>query len=301
MKKTTVLFCFSIFMLSSIQMSYASKKETEKKTMEESTYSLDFSAAGCSFSVEVNNIPILSLDLKNGQTGSVVPLNQGIFKSGTQELSLTINSLPGEQEKSYANASLKTKVVHDWNYKDRDKIKPILEAVLGVGAKTGTDIKGKTLPYTEKFKFQAEVPYVENTLDSAVNLLKIAKGDATVKAYIMKIHEEILAMIEKKEYDKLKTLSEANLSRIAKILYLSEEDKKNRADSLGNMFSENKFKATPIPSDAVVKYYAYGKLAQLENKNGENAFIFKGEDGTVMHLTFFFYLPEKDQTKMRIF
>lgn len=270
----------------------AVKKGGEVK--KETSYILNFSAVACPFSIKVNDMPVLELNLK-GQISSIIPINNTILRSGDQELSVTINPLKGEKIPSN-DASLKVYVTTSDEYRTSEE-KHSAEVDFGIDQKTGTNIKDKTLPYTKKLKFKAEVPYSINILDDAVNL----SGNPNVKELLMKTYKELLAMIENKEYDKIRLFFEPSESIIAKMLYLGEKEKKERIDGVIEDFSKNNFKAIPLSDDVVVKFYGFGKLARLENKDGSNALAFKNEKATFMTLDFLFYLPKSDTSKMKVF
>ncbi|WP_158799342.1 hypothetical protein [Pedobacter sp. L105] len=248
--------------------------------MIEPYYQIDFNAVGCKFEVRINDLSLLSLTI-NSQASTMIPLNSGIFRSGSQKLEIKIYPLEG-------NEFLHPQAAFDYKLK-------VFEVKSGFDLKES--IEGYKFPAVDTSKklksmehvqnFNAEVPY---TTDSWQNGVLLADVD-DINEKLKRAYSKLSSLIRNKEYDKLR-LEFANREKtMATSMYLSQEDSDARLNSLINDI-EAGFEVMPMDPTALINISGNGKLAAYKKLNGEPAFgLFNHKTGEELMLDLSFYIP----------
>ena len=235
--------------------------------MKQPYYMIDFSASACFFEIRVNDTPVLSMNIK-GQAATKIPINYAIFKSGKQEVSITMLPLLGsvqlqEESELYYNVQL-------FDINDDFKFK---EEFNGFRSKK-IDSK-KIIPTIKNISFfNAEIPYQLN------ELWKEGEDIKGIDDFEKKIRGAYLYLgnyIREGNYAFFKKAMAKREKNMATSMYLSSKESETRLNRLVYDF-ENGFTNMVIEKSAIVVHSAYGKKASLKKTNGESAFSFINDE-----------------------
>jgi len=137
--------------------------------------------------------------------------------------------------------------------------------------------------------FTAEVPY---KLDAWQNGKDIKVTDKNIMLKLRTAYNWITEIINTGNYDAFKKEIIKRESNMAVSMYLAQTEKDKRINDLIADFKSG-FKAMPLPADAILQVYGYGKVVALKKLNGESALYLenkKTEEEIMLDLTF--YIPQ---------
>jgi len=247
-------------------------------------YMLDFSASACMFDIRINDYPVLILNVE-GQVSTMLPINNAILESGEQNISARVMPVLGQHELD-PNAELKFDiklfdVANDFVFQkqfNEYKSEPVNEK------------KIPALNYESVF--WVDVPYKQDAWQNGQKLTDNKK----MRSELEIAYNQISDLIKSKNYDKFRQLLANREQNIAKSMYLSENEANARIDDLIEDF-ENGFNVMPLPNDAVMHIYAYGKVAALKKLNGESAlYLYSKKTQENLMLDISFYIPKGKNT-----
>lgn len=252
-------------------------------------YTIDFSASACNFEILINDIPVVSMEVK-GQVATNVPINYAIYKNGIQYITAKITPLLGELN-LHVEAGLKYNIrLFDVANNEFNFIEdfPIVEL-----PKVGKEQK---IPLsTESSEFSAEIPYSLTKWDGAENL----KDVVNIKEKLIASYNYLAELIKNEKYDEFVERIKNREKNMATSMYLSNSESNARINSLIDD-AKNGFKIMPLPQDTVMKFYGYGKLATFKKLNGEPAlFLYNSETQEELMIDQMFYIP-KGKTELEV-
>lgn len=251
-------------------------------------YMLDFSAFQCFFQIRVNDVEIFSFNVE-GQTSIDIPINQGILESGECTVEVKVFPLQGKtelHEKAYAKYKV---TVFDLSSGDFVFVEQFEEQ--------RTPPAQKAIPFTQVSSlFYAEVPYKIDAWQNGINLKDV---NFNLKEKLLQEYQKILNRIAEKQYSEIEELYRKKEENTATVMYLNEEEKKERMSKLFNDFSSG-FEPVPLSKDSFVEYSAYGKRVCLKNLDGLSALRLENketEEDLVLDIAF--YIP-KGKTEFEV-
>lgn len=257
--------------------------------IKEPYYTIDFSASACNFEILINDIPVISMEVK-GQVATNIPINYAIYKNGTQYIKARIMPLVGEINLDVV-ATLKYNVrlfdvannefnfIEDFPITELPKIE-----------------KEQKLPFiTNSTEFLAEIPYTLTKWNDAENLNDIED----IKEKLIASYNYLADLLKNEKYDEFVERIRIREKNMAISMYLSNAESNARINSLIND-AKNGFKIMPLPQDTVMKFYGYGKLATFKKLNGEPAlFLYNSETQEELMIDQMFYIP-KGKTEFEV-
>lgn len=249
---------------------------------------LDFGASACMFEIRINDYPVLAMNIE-GQVFSMLPINNAILESGEQKISASIMPVLGQHTLD-PNAELKFDVKlfdvsNDFVFQKQ------------FNAYKSEPLNEKKIPIlNHSSTFIAEVPYIQTAWQDGK---KLDPNNKKLRSELINAYNHIGDLIKKQNYNQFKQLLAKREQNIAKSMYLSVNEAKARMDDLIEDF-ENGFNVMPLPNDAVMHIYAYGKVAALKKINGESAlYLYSEKTQENLTIDISFYIP-KDKTTFEV-
>ena len=242
---------------------------------------IDFSASACTFEIRVNDVPVAGLSVE-GQAATAIPVNYAILQSGKQEISAKVLPLLG-------NVALDQKAELKFDFKlfdiDNDFV---FKKQFGEYRFPSVDKAQKLPVLTYNSFFQAEVPYRLNAWQNGENL----KDMKHLREKLREAYEDIKNLIDKGQYKLFKERIKIREHNMAVSMYLSQGESESRVEELIADFQSG-FKVMPVPEEAVLQQYAYGKVAALKKSNGESALYLKNpKTKEELMIDIAFYIPK---------
>ena len=269
MKFSIKIFILSVIMQSCIAQSnsYLTQIKQNKVMIKEPYYQIQFDAAACLFEIRVNDIPILTMNLR-GQASTGYPINNAISNTGLQEVTIKLLPLEGTtqlSEKAYLNYHIKLFDTYQ-GFKLVDRFE---------GFESKPVEKDQILPLIQgKSTFEAEVPYTLR------DLWKQGKNIKDIEDYTVKIknaYKRIANIIVEGKYDLFREKMEDREYNMATSMYLSATESKNRLDQMIEAF-KNGYNHVLFDENSVPILSAYGKKVSLKSLNGEPALSFGNKE-----------------------
>lgn len=250
--------------------------------MIEPYYQIDFNAVGCKFEVRVNDISLLSMTIEN-QAATMIPLNSGIARSGTQKLYVKISPPEGQE-------FLHPETVFKYDIKSFD---------VRYGFELKNTIEGHTFPKVDPAKklrfmeysqqFQAEVPYTIDTWQGGTLLADIDADELNER--LRRAYSRLATFIRNKDYNQLKRELERREQTMATSMYLGSEAMEARLNSLIEDIDAG-FQVMPMQPGVFLDLSGNGRLAAYRKLNGEPALtLFNHETGEELMLDLNFFIP----------
>ncbi len=247
-------------------------------------YVIEFKAFNCSFDIRVNDISILTLDVK-GQVATIIPVNNAILETGKQQVTYHILPLQGETALR-ENAEFSATV---WLY---DAGGAHIEEVESIDNTSFSMPKNESENLLQSYKgeitFEAIVPYRLNAWQNSADLTKIENLRTMVEAAYRKIE----ALISNGQYEAFAALLQQREDNMATCMYMSEEEKKERVTDLISTIKEHNLKVVPVSESDIMTFYGYGKIVTLLRPDGESALLLRAEDGREINLIIQFHLEQ---------
>lgn len=244
-------------------------------------YMINFNAAACLFEIRVNDIPVITLDIK-GQTATRIPINFAISKNGKQEVSVKVLPMSGNTQLSPKAELSYTIELYDVtnNFSFDSEYK---------GYKSPKIDKNKIIPVlTSKTAFDAEVPYQLKDWEDGQNLKDIDDLDLKIRNTYARLGK----LISDGNYDLFAKKMENREYNMATSMYLSPSESKARINGLITNFKSG-FDTMLLVQDSVTVLAAYGKKIALKKPNGEPALSFGNKElNEQIMLDIEFYLPK---------
>jgi hypothetical protein len=252
-------------------------------------YTIDFSASACNFEILINDIPVISMEVK-GQVATNVPINYAIYKNGAQYIKARIMPLAGEINLDTA-AALKYNVrlfdVFNNEFKFIEDF-PITEL-------PKVEKESKKPFITNSTEFSAEIPYSLTKWNDGEDLEDVNN----IKEKLIASYNYLSTLIKTEKYDEFVEKIKNREKNMATSMYLSNAESNARINSLIND-AKNGFKIMPLPQDTVMKFYGYGKLATFKKLNGEPAlYLYNAETSEELMIDQMFYIP-KGKTELEV-
>jgi len=252
-------------------------------------YVIDLRAVDCKIDIRINDVSVLSMTV-DGQTATMLPINNAIVKSGKQQVSHNILPLSGKTTlEDTVNFSASV-----WLY---DAGGDLIEKKEEISKFTMPENKtGFPLPaYKGEDVFYAEIPYKLNAWQNSQDLTKVEKLRELVDAAYRKTEE----LINNAQYNQLANMLQKREDNIAISLYLSESEKKGRMLDLIDIM-ETGFKNIPISEEDTMVIYGNDKLVALRKEDGKSALLLKNKyTGEELNLEIQFHL-EQDNNELTI-
>ncbi len=235
--------------------------------MKEPYYMIDFNAGACLFEIRVNDQPVLKMNLE-GQASTRIPINNAIFNSGKQEVSVKMLPLLGQTKfSSKAELSYSIKLfdtVNDFQYKEQ------YDGFESMKIESTT-----ALIITNTFFFNAEIPY------KLKDYWKDGGEIKDIEDYEKKIRRAylgIINLIKGEQFDLFSKKISDREYNIATSMYLSSNESNRRIQGLINdlnsgydyLLFEEEF-AIPVIS-------SYGKKIALKKIDGDPALGFGNKE-----------------------
>jgi len=273
-----------------------------KRYPNEPTYYIGMYSERCSFQVLINDMPIWSFFDQGGMSGTMMPINDMIFKSGQQTVTIkvyspvTINNVLAPTIGSNAQLQI-VLAVTDWNNKMPTKVINksliLLPVINGRAACEG-------LPYAEyATTFDLQVPYETKSWQGGVNLIK--EDSIVLQKEVLGIYEKVRSMWAKKDLIEILNFDKGVYTAAAQSLYRDTTTWKEYSNDMLKILNNKHFKMEPL-EHYVVNYYGNGKVVALERTdlwNRNSSALLKGytrEDGDERTETeaLYLYRPSKN-------
>jgi len=249
--------------------------------IEKPFYKISISASTCFFDVQINNVSLLSMNVK-GQLPITVPINYLILESGLQELSVKIMPTLGDAIiDEDANFSLILQLF------DSENVFQCIENVEKY--EIDKDKLKMGLPVIEhKIRFKAEMPYKLSAWQNSIDLKTISN----VREQIETFYNKIDSLIATKQYDAFIELMSERERNMAISMYLTDGESKSRMDGLIQDF-EDGFKLMSLSMDDFLIYYANDRVVKIVKKDLDSAIrFFSKETGEEMALDMLFHIKQ---------
>jgi len=219
-------------------------------------YLLDFSVTACRFILEINDLEILNLVVQDGMS-SMLPINHGIFTSGSQKVKIRLNAL--NDENFTLEGTTKFKIIE---YSAGHTL-----AFKNIITEFAPDLKdnGKKNAYEAQSSFNSIVPYEIASWRDGVNLMEVNKLDERLDGF----YSNIKSLFKRKDYQKIKEVFSKKENNIAAMMYLNQEQSDARLNSIfddmenGFEFDDN---AVAIPY-----FFKNGKVVSFRGPTGHPA------------------------------
>lgn len=227
-------------------------------------YSVQVYSNNCAFDLRINDMLAYKFFEPRGGFTGLVPLNDNILESGTQEITVHITPRPGEVQLSkYATFKIEVRL-----YTDVDD--PVLEykPVLTYELKVPEEGMPAT---TFKDSFIAEVPYKLEAWKNSKDLTKEKK----IEEEVYQLYKEFQTVIKNKDRRKMFDLAKKREKEVAQAFYFTEAGAKDRVYSI-NEAIDAAGKAVPLDGSRLV-FYGNGRVVNLERPNGDSALKFEIE------------------------
>jgi len=234
-------------------------------TLKEPYYMIEFSASAVMFEIRINDVPLLTLNVK-GQASTVVPMNYLILESGKQQLNITVLPVLGKMD-FIKNSSFRATV------KLFDVVNGFKFIEDSVNYKTPSIDEDKPIPvFNYQGVFYAEVPYKLVAWQNSTDLSEIED----LQGKVDKQYSHVEDIIKSQKYNSLRKMLEQRENNMAISMYLSEEEKNSRIDDLIKDI-ENGFVVVPRMLTDKLMIYGNNKLVSLKKENGSSALLLRNE------------------------
>lgn len=250
-------------------------------------YVIDFSAVNCMIDLRINDVSVLCMNIE-GQLSTIIPINNAILGSGKQQVSYNILPMIGKtslQDSTSFFASV-------WLY---DAGGELIEPQEEINNFKLPDMSTPLPAYKYENFFFADVPYQLEAWQNSQDL-----GDIrNLREVVDYAYRKIERLINSSQYNEFAALIEKRENNIAKCMYLSDEEKKERINELIGIISAG-FKIVPTSEKDIMVMYAYDKLVTLKKDDGNSALLLKNDrTGEMLNLELQFHL-EKDKNGLSI-
>lgn len=253
-------------------------------------YIIDFLAANCFIDIRVNDVSVFSSNLE-GQLDTGMPINYAILGAGEQRVNYTVLPLLGEtqlKETAYFSAAI---CLYDGNGDTIVKLEE-LDQYTTPQEKTGI------IPlYRHETVFNAPVPYHIEAWQNSTDLKDM--DVKTLRTMVENEFKKIERMFDSYQYMRFMDMIAKKEADTATSMYLTDNNKKERANSLLKLLQTG-FKVVPPSPEDLLMFYGYGKLVALKNKDGHSAFLLKDNTGQNLYIDLKFHLPKGSNELMII-
>lgn len=284
---------------------------TIKHYNDEPMYQLLITNNWCSSEILVNDIPVYK-NFKEPLTGPTVDINNYIFKSGVQTVTLRMFPVGKYKEDNIKEFIAGTGVsitVNEYNTrteKDKEIIKyttPIKTERDQYGQLQFEGI-GKTY-YEVSFTFEAKVPYEFNSLYKGQDLRRLKPEILEEK--VVDFYKNQWNMINEKKVDDYFSYLELKEKETCQSLFFKRLELEEILKSYLEAFTIPNYKLQPL-ENYKLKFYGNGKIVSLELESlegkmrGKSALWAKYDEGDGMmadYLKYYLYIPE-GETELKI-
>ncbi|MDR2275053.1 MAG: hypothetical protein LBF27_29355 [Sphingobacterium sp.] len=188
---------------------------------------------------------------------SILPINNGIFASGKQQLSITLSSL--DEKPFFLDPATKFRIM-EFDAQTTLEFKSIVKEL-----EPNLSNNGSYDRYTVKAEFEASVPYEINSLVKALPLIELDEIERKLSDYF----GYIKSLFQHKEYDKIRMEMQEKENNIATAMYLSPAESEARLNSIFDDM-ENGFE---LDGEALSFPYFFenGRIVSFRNYRGAPA------------------------------
>lgn len=322
--KNTILILISVLIFLSCKENNNTKKmsnltsknyietmiNSTKRFSYEPMYYLTYEQNVCYSEILVNDIPV-NKNFKEMADGGTVCINNYIFKSGIQKVTLKLYSIGKNKDFEFSTFTNETDMkieIEESDNKKRDlKGKQIVTYVTPL-AKHEADgyekirfiATGKDY-YEASFTFNATVPYEFNSVEKARDLGKWKKEILEEK--VVNFYKEQWNIINEKRIDDYFSYLELKEKETCQSEFSNKTELLENLEAYLDVFNNSTFKLEPL-EDYVLKLYGDGKIVCLELKSldkimrGKSALWGKYKDGESVrakYRKYYLYVPEGEE------
>jgi len=232
--------------------------------MEKPYYIIDFSAVNCMIDIRVNDVIILTLNVK-GQVSTILPINNAILESGEQQVTYRIMPLIGNINLDNSSGFSASVWLYNADGELVEKENEIISFTLP------HDDQETPLPqYKFEDTFYAQVPYTLNAWQNSMNLNRIKN----LRELVDFVYKKIERIINNAQYDQFAELIEKRENNMAICMYLSATEKTGRVKELVEIIQSG-FRIVPISEKDTMVIYGHGKLVSVKKANGASALLLR--------------------------
>ena len=230
----------------------------------EPTYYFSLYSNACSFQVLINDMPIWSFFKMGGMSGTMLPINAMVSKSGEQTVTIKVyppNGVNDELTKVIgSNAQMQIALaVTDWQNKMPMKV---INKILFLLPIVNGKLSCAGLPYFEyTVTFDLQVPYETISWNNGVNLAK--EDSSRLQKEVLYVYEKVWKMWSEKDLIKICNYTKSVYISGVQSQYRDMRIWKEYSDDLLKIINNKNFKMEPIEK-YTLKYYGNGKVVALE-------------------------------------
>ena len=221
----------------------------------------------CSFQVLINDMPIWSFFKEGGMSGTMLPINVMVSKSGQQTITIKVypsktpNKILGSVIDSNARLQISLSVT-DWKNKLPMKLINksliLLPVINGNAACVG-------LPYAVySTTFDLQVPYETRSWEGGVNLTK--ENSSMLQKEVLAIYQKVRQMWADKELLKIFIYNKKTYFSALQSQYRDSTVWKEYSNDLVKLLNNKTFEMEPL-EHYVVNFYANGKVVALQRSD----------------------------------
>ena len=258
--------------------------------MDKAFYMIEFKAGACLFDIKLNDVSVFSLNMDKF-ISMTLPVNNLILESGVQQLSATVLPLLGEIALDDNVSFGMTVKLHNDTGTSLQHVEDILTYTIP------ENTKENPLPVVEYHTtFNASVPYKITAWQNSVDL----RDFPDLRNMLDRICKTIEHLVNTKQYDRFVDMLSEREDNVSIAMYFTPEEKKGRMQRLVDDFKSG-FTMVPFSLDeAIIVYYAQGKVITLVKSDLESAFRFVNtETGEELNLEMRFHL-KRGSTELSI-
>lgn len=240
---------------------------------------LDITIRECLFEIRVNDIPVLSKNLK-GQTSTKIPINYALGARDNSVHSIEIKMLPilGEfslgEESGFEYRVMEFDVTKGFDFISQSEPVDFINS-------------NKLSLYVHKDKIEAKTPRFIDQHSRSTNLEDVDD----IKAKLINASNDILKAIEQGDFDTFEKLVLPREQSMKKAMWLTDEASKMRIKKYFNI-AQKGFSPVYV-KDAVPVLFHENKGAVLRNFKGDSAIsLYNEKSDQTMHLDMSFHIPE---------
>ena len=275
--------------------------QSVKRYPNEPIYYIGMYSERCTFQVLINDMPIWNFFDQGGMSGTMLPVNTVISKSGQQTVTIkvyppqTTNKVLGSTIDGNARLQIGLSVT-DWKNKLPMKIiNKTLILVPVVDKKAACN----GLPYAQySTTFSLQVPYETRSWEGGVNLIKEDSG--MLQKEVLVIYQKVRQMWSNKELLKIFNYNKKIYFSALQSQYRDSAIWKEYSDNLLKILNNKHFEMEPLEYYKL-NYYGNGKVVALERIdlwNRNRSALLKGtKDGDIESTeteALYLYRPSKN-------
>lgn len=238
--------------------------QSVKRYSNEPTYYISMYSKSCTFQVLINDMPIWSFFDQGGMSGTMLPINAMVSKSGKQAITIkvypakTVNKILGPTISANAQVQIGLAVT-DW--KNKKPMEVISKTLILLPLVNEKALCGG-LSYAEyTTTFNLQIPYETSTWLGGINLTK--EDSNKLKKEVLMIYEKVRKLWLKKDLISILNYNKNGYTASAQSLYRDLNVWKEYSNELLKIVNNKHFEMEPLEL-YVINYYGNGKVVALE-------------------------------------